>query len=90
MPEIKLTKEERKTLKEFLYSNLETKSEYHYDLYPSKKDSLATLMQRYFYWGDVYNDDYIPEESYKEPNKTELYLVQEFKKFMAIPVAVRY
>lgn len=90
MTEIKLTREEKDELKEYLYSDLMTKCEYHDDLYPSKRDSFNKLMGKYFYWGDEYNDGYIPEERYVNENKLFAYLVQEFKKFMSIPISIRY
>ena len=90
MAEIALTREEKRKLKEFLYSDLMDKYEYHADLYPSKRDSFDKLMRKYFYWGDEYNDGYIPEERYVDENKLFAYLVQEFKKFMAIPISIRY
>ena len=90
MAEIKLTREEARELKEYLYSDLMDKYEYHNDLYPCKRDSLNSLMAKYFYWGDEYNDDYIPEEDYDKDDRLSMYLVQEFKKFMAIPISVRY
>lgn len=88
--EIKLTREEKRELKEYLYSNLMDKAEYHYDLYPYKRDSLNTLMSKFFYWGDKYNDEYISEEKYVNESRLSAYLVQEFKKFMEIPISVRY
>lgn len=90
MEDIKLTREEKRELKEYLYADLVTKSEYHYDLYPCKKDSLNKLMQKYFYWGDEYNDGYIPEVDFEEDNRMAIYLAQEFKKLMAIPISIRY
>lgn len=90
MTDITLTREEKEELKEWLYSELDTLSEYHYDIYPSKRDSFNKLMGKYFYWGDEYNDGYIPEERYVDENKLFAYLVQEFKKFMAIPISIRY
>ena len=90
MPEIKLTREEKRELEAYLRSDLDMKAEYHSDLYPEEDWNLDTLMRTYFYWGDNYNDNYIPEERYVDENKMSAYLVQEFKKFMAIPVSVRY
>ena len=90
MAEITLTREEKRKLKEWLYSELCTLSEYHYDLYPSKRDSFNKLMTQYFYWGDEYNDGYIPEERYANEAKLFAYLVQEFKEFLAIPISIRY
>lgn len=90
MTEIKLTREEKRELKEYLYSVLMDKYEYHYDLYPCKRDGLNSLMSKYFYWGDRYNDGYIPEENCVNDHKSSAYLVQEFKKFMEIPISVRY
>ena len=90
MAEIKLTKEEKRELKAYLYSDLDMKSEYHANLMPNKRESLDSLMEKYFYWGDEYNDDYIPEEMYVDEDRLSAYLVQEFKKFMEIPISVRY
>ena len=90
MSEIKLTKEEKITLKECLYDDLMAKAEYHYDLEPNKEDDVDALMWSYFYWGDEYNDGYIPEEDFDEDDRLSMYLVQEFKKFLEIPVSVRY
>lgn len=90
MAEIALTREEKRNLKEWLYSELCSLSEYHYELYPSKRDSLNKLLKQYFYWGDKHNDGYIPEERYADEEKMFAYLVQEFKKFLAIPVSIRY
>lgn len=90
MTEIKLTREEKRKLKEWLYSELCTLSEYHYDLEPSKRDSFDKLVAKYFYWGDEYNDGYIPDEDYDKNDRLSMYLVQEFKKFLAIPVSIRY
>ena len=39
MAEIKLTREEARELKEYLYSDLMDKYEYHNDLYPCKRDA---------------------------------------------------
>lgn len=90
MAEIKLTREEKRELKEYLYDSLMTKAEYHYDLEPNKRESLDSLMEKYFYWGDEYNDGYIPQEDYDKDDRLAMYLVQEFKKFMEIPVSIRY
>lgn len=90
MSEIKLTREEKRELKEWLFDELDMLCEYHYDLRPLKRDSLDTLMSKYFYWGDEYNDEYISVEEDANENKLAAYLVQEFKKFMEIPVSVRY
>jgi hypothetical protein len=90
MKEIKLTREENGELKNILYNDLLTKSEYHYDLVPNKRESLDGLMKKYFYWGDEYNDGYIPEEDYDKGDRLAMYLVQEFKKFLEIPVSIRY
>lgn len=90
MTEIKLTREEKRKLKEWLYSELDTLAEYHYDLYPSKRDSLNSLMRKYFYWGDEYNDGYIPATDYDTDDRLYMYLAQRFKEFMEIPVSVRY
>lgn len=88
---IKLTEKEERELKECLYNRLNVLSEYHYDLIPQEADSLDTLMRRYFYWGDVYNDDYIPEKDNDDQgDKFSAYLAQEFEKFMAIPPSIRY
>ena len=90
MSEIKLTREEKIKLKKCLYNDLMTKAEYHYDLEPNEEDDLDALMWSYFYWGDEYNDGYIPEEDFDEDDRLSMYLVQEFKKFLEIPVAIRY
>lgn len=86
--EIQLTRNEKRELKEYLYSKLVNISEYHSGLYPWKKDSLNTLIEKYFYWGDIYNDDYIPEE--KREDEKSLYLAQEFKKHLSVPTNYRY
>lgn len=90
MAEIALTREEKRNLKEWLYSELCSLSEYHYELYPSKRDSLYKLLKQYFYWGDKYNDGHIPEERYADEEKMFAYLVQEFKKFLAVPISFRF
>ena len=87
---IKLTREEKRKLKECLYNSLMDKYEHYNDLYPCKRDSLNSLMAKYFYWGDEYNDDYIPEIDYDTDDRLSMYLVQEFKKFMEIPISIRY
>ena len=78
MNEIKLTREEARKLKDALYWDLWTKAEYHYDLQPSKKASLATLIELYCYWANEYNDGYMSEMD--ESDKVSMYLVQEYKK----------
>ena len=87
--EIQLTREEKRELKEWLYDRLSVLCEYHDDLYPKKRDSLHTLMWRYFYWGAEYNNNYIPEKDDHDEKLSE-YLVQEFEKFLAIPESIRY
>lgn len=82
MTEIKLTRKEKRELKEYLYSRLDTISEYHYGLHPCKRDSLSSLMEKYFYWGDECNDGYIREEDYDKDDRLAMYLVQEFKRFI--------
>ena len=78
MNEIKLTREEARKLKNALYWDLRTKAEYHYDLQPSKRASLATLVELYCYWANEYNDGYMSEMD--ESDKVSMYLVQEYKK----------
>jgi len=90
MMEIKLTKEEEIKLRKCLYNDLMDKAEYHYDLEPNKEDDLDDLMRSYFYWGDEYNDGYIPEEDFDKDDRLSMYLVQEFKKFLEIPISIRY
>ena len=82
MTEIKLTITEEIKLKEQLYADLNTKSEYHPDLEPDKTDDLNTLIEKYCYWGDEYNDGYIPEANYDKNDRLAMYLVQEFNKYM--------
>lgn len=90
MMEIKLTREEEIELRECLHNDLMTKAEYHYDLEPNEEDDLDDLMHSYFYWGDEYNDGYIPEEDFDKDDRLSMYLVQEFKKFLEIPISIRY
>ena len=42
MTDITLTREEKRELKEWLHSELDTLSEYHYDIYPSKEIVLTS------------------------------------------------
>ena len=81
MENIVLTTEEMAALKKRLYRDLDTISEHHTACTPSKEDTLGDLMEKYFYWGDTYNDSYIPEMNME--GKLSAYLVQEFKKYMA-------
>ena len=89
MMKIKLTREERIKLKEYLYKDLDMKSEYHADLLPNQRDSLQTLMTKYFNWGDEYNNDYIPEARYVNEDRLCAYLVQEFTEFMMWRIFMR-
>lgn len=77
-------------IKRYLYNKLLDLSEYHYDLFPKKNDGLDRLMQTYFFWGDKYNDEYIPEERCDEDDRLSMYLLQEFEKFLETPVSIRY
>lgn len=86
--EIKLAREEKTYLKRYLYDKLMDLYEYHKDLRPRKHDSLNTLMLLYFYWGDRYNDDYIPEKN--ETDNISIYLTQKFEEFMSTPESIRY
>lgn len=81
MENIILTNEERAALTVNLRRSLDRISEYHSACVPTKEDDFETLMEKYFYWGDTYNDGYIPEMSMS--GKQSAYLVQEFKKYMA-------
>ena len=76
MVNIKLTRVEQKELKAYLYESLYTKSEYHYDLCPQKRDSLDTLVEKYCYWANEYNDGYMWEMDEKDDRLAEI-MVQE-------------
>ena len=79
MTEIKLTREEKRGLKEYLYEMLSTMCEYHADLYPSKKDSLNTLVEKYCYWAKQYNEGYMSQMDDND-NKLSAYMVQEYNR----------
>lgn len=81
MENIILTDEEQVALTADLHKTLDIISKHHLACTPSKEDTLKVLMEKYFYWGDTYNDGYIPEMSMS--GKQFAYLVQEFKKYMA-------
>ena len=77
MTEIKLTREEKRELKEYLYDSLMIMCEYHYDLEPYKKDSLKTLVEKYCYWANEYNDGYMRQMD-ESNNRLAKYMVQEY------------
>lgn len=82
--EIVLTPEEKKRLEDHLFFKLDTISEYHPRVRPNESDSLSDLMDKYFYWGEEYNDSYIPEENIAVATNSKLakYLVQGFKEYI--------
>ena len=79
MAEIKLTREEKKALKEYLYSMLCDMCEYHADLNPQNNDSLDTLVEKYCYWANEYNDGYMSQMDDSD-NKLSAYMVQEYNR----------
>lgn len=79
MTEIKLTREEKRELKEYLYGNLITKCEYHYDLEPYRRDSLSTLVEKYCYWANEYNEGYMWQMDERD-NRLAEYMVQEYNR----------
>lgn len=48
------------TLQQTLFHALDTISEYHTELKPSRHDNDDRLLELYFYWVDKYNDGYDP------------------------------
>lgn len=80
MNNVILNREEKRALKEWLYDELMMLCEYHYELYPRKRDSLASLMEKFYYWAAKHNDSYFPEMDNPE-TRLEQYLVQEFKNY---------
>lgn len=80
--EIKLTKEEKKELKEHLFNSIYMFSEYHDDITATKRDSLATLIKTFCYWAEEYNDGYFSERDTANTDKLNAYLVQEYNKYL--------
>jgi len=79
MAEIKLTREEARELKAYLYSDLMTKCEYHYDIEPYQRDSLSNLVEKYCYWANEYNDGYMWQMDEKDDRLAE-FMVQEYNR----------
>lgn len=79
MTEIKLTREESKKLKEYLYAMLSDMCEYHYDIEPYQKDSLSILIEKYCYWVNEYNDGYMWQMDEKDDRLSE-FMVQEYNR----------
>lgn len=79
MSKITLNDLEKEQLRNSLYHNLVTLSEYHYELEPYEGDCLEELICKYCYWGKKHNDKYIPEKEYND--KLSVYLVQKFEEY---------
>ena len=76
---IKPTKDEYREWKENLYNTLLflARATERPELYPRKKDSLATLLENIFYWADEYNDGYFEEMNTAETDRYSAWLVEE-------------
>lgn len=79
MSKITLNNLEKEQLRNNLYHNLMTLSEYHYELEPHGNDCLEELICKYCYWGKKYNDKHIPEKEYND--KLSVYLVQKLEEY---------
>ena len=73
---IEPTRKEKSEWKKHLYNNLSIISEYHDDCIPKKKDSFETLVEKYLYWADEYNDSYFTEKDEVGKDRFSSYLVQ--------------
>ena len=78
---IELNREEKRQLKEKLYNSLLFLSTERPDIYPRKRDSLATLIETFFYWASEYNDSYFSEMDDADKNKLCAYLTREFENY---------
>ncbi|MGN0005304.1 MAG: hypothetical protein ACI37Z_04980 [Candidatus Gastranaerophilaceae bacterium] len=76
----RINKRTKKALKIFLQAKLENKAEYHEDLSPSADMTLDDLMELYFYWGEKYNDKYIPEQTHKDT--ISVFLTENFEQYL--------
>lgn len=77
MGNIQPTKAEYREWKENLYSTLCFLATERPELAPRKRDSLATLLESFFYWADEYNDGYFSEMDNAETDRYCAWLVEE-------------
>ena len=78
---IELSREEKRQLKEKLYNSLLFLSTERPDLYPRKRDSLATLTETFFYWASEYNDGYFSGMDNADEDKLCAYLTREYETY---------
>jgi hypothetical protein len=79
MTDITLTREEAKELKKYLYGMLYDMCEYHHDIEPYQRDNLSTLVEKYCYWANKYNDGYMWQMDEKDDRLAE-FMVQEYNR----------
>ena len=76
--EIIPTRKERTEWKEMLRNSLLIICEYYPDLYPRKRDSFETLLEKFFYWASEYNEGYFGERDDADTDRYCAYLVQQY------------
>ena len=76
--EIIPTREEKRIWKEKLRDSLLSLCVYYPDIYPCKRDSFRTLLEKFFYWASEYNDGYFYERRTAKTDRFSAYLVQEY------------
>lgn len=81
MKEIVPTKKEKSEWKEYLYYTLCILGEYYDEICPEKRDSLNTLLEKFLYWADEFNDGYFSERDKANTDRYCAWLVQEYDKW---------
>lgn len=77
MGNIQPTKEEYREWKEKLYNTLRFLATERPEFAPSKRDSLFTLLESFFYWADEYNDGYFTEMDNAKIDRYAAWLIEE-------------
>ena len=79
--EIRPSRIEKTEWKTRLYERCQSLSEYYDNIAPKKKDSLNTLLEKFFYWAEEYNGGYFSEMEDVETDRYSAWLMQEWKKY---------
>ena len=79
--EIIPTQKEKREWKENLYSTVLFLSEYYEEITPKKRDSLDTLLEKFFWWVSKKNDGYFSEMDNANTDRYCAWLVQEYEQY---------
>ena len=71
-----------KGFKKQLFRLVDELSEYHADIAPKSRDTIADLLEKYFYWVTEYNDGYSNELAYPNESEFNAWLASKAKNYM--------